>query len=326
MNSRTHLHHALVFLLGGVSITAFAVSACVGDTGGLTADSGASDDAGATTDSGTSDKDAAASDAGGDGGDNEDAAPDAGAWTPRRLQGISLWLDSTSGVTYDGAAKATSWLDQSGNGNNATVQTPCLGPTRSANSLNNQDTLAFTDNQGVGACVTVADAPSLQFGAGDFSIFLVARYSNPPGIAQPGANTGTFWSKRLQSSPYNGVWLAGNTLSEAKLQLWQQNLSGNQVVGMTDGMNDGMFHRFGGTRRGTSFEVWIDGLSNGKTILPNADDVSQTGKSVFIGGSPELPKGWLIGNIAEVVAVKGTLSAAQIADLDAYFKNRHALP
>lgn len=308
--------------------------ACVGSDPVATTDGGADGatplDGGGGTDTGGASDGQASLDTGapdappGDANAGDASAGDAGAWSPRSLPGLSLWLDGATGVTYDGSAKATSWLDQSGNGNNATVLSPCAGPSRAAASLAGRDTLAFDGTQAGGTCLGVADSASLQFGAGDFAVFVVARYSNIPGIieAKP---TASFWSKREQASPFRGVWLVGNTLSESKLQLWQQNLTGNQAISGRAGLNDGAFHRFGGTRRSLAFEVWVDGMSEANVALPNADDVSQVGRPLFIGGAPELPKGWLSGNVAEVVGIKGALTNAQIAQLDAYFKNKHGL-
>ncbi len=289
------------------------------DSGGGADSRGGGTDSGGATDSLAS-VDASAPDAGpGDAGD-----ADAGAWSPRSLPGLALWLEGATGVTYDGSSKATSWLDQSGNGNNATLLSPCAGPSRAAASLAGRDTLAFDGTQAGGTCMAVADSASIQFGAGDFAVFVVARYSNIPGIteAKPSA---TFWAKREQASPFRGVWLVGNTLSESKLQLWQQNLTGNQAISARAGLNDSTFHRFGGTRRGLAFEAWVDGMSEANVALPNADNVSQVGRPLFIGGSPELPKGWLSGNIAEVVGIKGVLTNGQISQLDSYFKNKHGL-
>lgn len=326
-SSRTKAALAVCGLLG------FAVVACVDDSGassggGTGVDSGSSGgedgsvvDAGQGTDTGSSTQDS-----GSDALQIGDA--DAGPFTPQKLPGIALWLDSSKGVTYVNT-KATSWVDQSGNGNNATIPAGCNGPAQAANSLNSHDTLFFSDPGGVGGtnaggCFAVADAANLQFGTGDFAIFIVARYTNPPGIAMKD-NTATFWSKRSPASPFTGAWLVGNTLSEAKVQFWQQNLTGNQAIGNTAPLNNNTFRRFGGTRRGVVAEVWLDGVVDGSVTLPAADDVSQPGRPVYIGGSPDAQQAWLLGNIAEVVAVKGNLSNAQIGQLDAYFKNKHAL-
>ena len=55
-------------------------------------------------------------------------------------------------------------------------------------------------------------------------------------------------------------------------------------------------------------------------------DVSQAGRPVCLGSTLRFTNSSsMIGNLAEVVAVKGTLSDAQITQLDGYFKAKHGL-
>lgn len=314
-----------------VSSLAFgaAFGACVGDDPASTTDGGTDaatgTDASTSTDTSTGGNDSSvAKDSAVPDTSTDATTGDGAVWSPRQIPGIAVWLDSATGVTYDGSSKATSWLDQSGNGNNAGLDAACTGPSRAVSSLNGRDTLVFDGTQAGGTCLAVPDKATLQFGTGDFAVFVVARYSNVPGIVEA-KPTATFWSKREQASPFGGVWLAGNTLSEAKLQLWQQNVTGNQAISTKATLNDASYHRFGGTRRALAFEVWVDGAVDGATTLTTADDVSRVGRPVFIGGASELPKGWLSGNLAEVVAVKGNVTTAVLGQLDGYFKAKYGL-
>jgi len=255
---------------------------------------------------------------------------DAAEWSPKDLPGLAVWLDSTVGAMFDVNTKLTSWADQSGNGNNATIKPPCIGPARAANSLNGHDTLAFTGSGAVGACVTIADATSLQFGTNDFAIFVVARYTNVPNVLFSSTSTANLWEKYLPEqkppgNPFVGVRLIANTLSDSKLRIQQNNFSDPWTESATASLNDNVFRRLGGTRRGVTMEVWIDGASDGSVALASSLDVSQPGQSASIGGDPVQNISWLQGNIAEVVAVKGTLSDPQIKQLDGYFKAKHGL-
>ena len=275
-----------------------------------------------------------AKDSGSDTGRDAGGDAPAGSWSPKDLPGLAVWLDATVGATFDVNTKLTSWIDQSGNGNNGTITAPCVGPARAANSLNGHDTLAFTGSASVGACVAIADATSMRFGINDFAVFVVARYSNVPNVL---SSTGlpNLWTGLRQegtSFNYTGARLFANTVSsEAKLQLWQNNSSGNGAVSATALLNDATFRRFGGTRRGVALETWIDGTADGSVTLPSVVDVTQPARAAFIGGDPVAAAtgssltGWLLGNIAEVVAVKGNLTDAQIAQLDGHFKTKHGL-
>jgi hypothetical protein len=252
------------------------------------------------------------------------------ASTPKDLPGLALWLDGAQGTTFDGSAKLTSWVDQSGNANNATIVAPCVGPARAASSLNGHDTLAFSGSAGVGACLTIADAASLQFGTTDFGIFLVTRYTNVPAISGTSTTqSAVFWKKYLPGAPpqqlFTGVIMYGNDTSKANLQVLQTNLSGNQVASTTASLNDNNFRRLGATRRALDLEVWINGASDAKVVLATTTNVSEPAQPLYIGGNGAGAGGWLLGNIAEVVAVKGTLTNAQIVQLDAYLKAKYGL-
>ena len=247
-------------------------------------------------------------------------------WSPKdHLPGLTVWLDNRVGLNFDGSAKLTSWVDQSGNGNNGVVTAPCAGPSRAVGSLAGQDTLLFSETGGVGTCVAIADAATIEFGTGDFAVFMVARYTNTPDALGAGDATPNFFSKIQNASPGTGVHLFGNTSTEAKMQFWENNIVGNSVVGATPGLNDNVFRRIGATRRGLDLEVWVQGVSDGKIVLGSALDLSQPGRPLNLGGVPESYRSSLHGNIAEVIVVKGNLTNAQLADLDTYFKTKHGL-
>ena len=249
-----------------------------------------------------------------------DAAGDAPApaWTPKDLPGLAVWLDNTTGLMDDGSGNITGWLDQSANQNKAAPAAPCVAPTRAANSLNGHDTLAFPGT--ARTCLVIADSPSVQFGTGDFAIFMVARHANVP--STNGANNLAYlWSKQ-PANGIGGMTFYGNTSTDANM-----NLSTAFVftTGTTTGLNDNTFRRFGGTRRGVDLELWVDGAAEAKKAVTLAD-VSQVGRPLALGAVLATPTdGSLIGDLAEVVAVKGNLTDAQIAKLDGYFKTKHGL-
>ena len=255
-------------------------------------------------------------DSGSDAG--RDANP--GAWSPKDIPGLAVWLDSTTGVTFDGSENVTAWLDQSANQNKAGPTAPCIAPTRAANSLNGHDTIAFS---GAGrTCVVVADAPSLQFGMSDFAIFVVARYTNVPMLG--GTNSLAYFWRKKDDGVGGVVFIgSGGNAGDTRLQL-SAGINGF-TTGATTGLNDNSFRRLGGTRRGVDLEVWVDGNPESKKTV-TVEDVSQVGQPVCLGATLAFNNlSSMIGNLAEVVAVKGTLSDAQITQLDGYFKAKHGL-
>lgn len=249
-----------------------------------------------------------------DSGSSGDAA--AGAWSPKDLPGLAVWLDSSVGLTSDGSSNVTAWLDQSGNQNKAAPAAPCVAPTRVANSLNGHDTLAFP---GVArTCVVVPDSPSIQFGTGDFAIFVVARYSNVRVLG--GDNTyAPLWMKKAADG-FGGLAFTGSD----KLS-FGESAFGAFTESATGGLNDNRFRRFGGTRRGTDLEIWLDGSQDSKKTVTIVD-VSQVGRPLTVGAILLIStSNTMIGSLAEIVAVKGNITDAQIADLDGYFKTKYAL-
>jgi hypothetical protein len=229
------------------------------------------------------------------------------------------------GVTFDGNDRVTAWSDRSANANNA-APAPCVGPAKAAASLGGKQTLLF---DGTSTCLKIATSASVEFGTGDYAIFVVARYNNTPTFGAANA-VGVFWSKRLTSSNYDGAVFWGNTIapSTGKLNARQSNLVGNGATGATDNLNDNTWRRLGTTRRGTTMAVWVNGVVDGTQTLSAASDVSQNTRPVWIGGEGDMNTtglNWLAGNIAEIVAVKGNVTDAQVAQLDAYLKAKFGL-
>lgn len=156
---------------------------------GLAAACSDSDDKGSPADGGTAPSgdasvttDAAADASASDGAIGSDASADAdaAAWTPKQLPGLSLWLDDTVGVIKDpaNAGRVKRWLDQSGQGNDAegtggdgVTALPAFDPA----AVGGKDAVTCD----VQTYLTIADAPSLKFGTGDFAVVLVSKATAP---------------------------------------------------------------------------------------------------------------------------------------------------
>ncbi len=91
-----------------------------------------------------------------------------------------------------------------------------------------------------------------------------------------------------------------------------------------------MIHLLGGRRTGNTLEIRVDGQSSGTlTDGSVAVDVSAAGANAAIGAnggnlSPEFQQ--LHGDVAEIVAVHGTLAPADLASLEQYLMTRYAIP
>ena len=98
------------------------------------------------------------------------------------------------------------------------------------------------------------------------------------------------------------------------------------VTGVTAGLNDNAYRRLGGSRRGTELQLWVNGVADAKKVLTTVPDVSTIGVPIRIGGAGVgAGADGLIGGLAEVITIKGTISDADIAKLDAYFKTKWGL-
>jgi hypothetical protein len=327
-----------LWILAGASVV---LGACVGDEPVVTK---TSPDGGAVSD-GSSSQDGAPVDDGsvGDGSSGSDAstdapgdalttdasdasssdAADAATWSPTDL-GASLvtWLDASRSVAVDVSSLVSSWGDSSGTGNNA-VAAGAARPTRTSAALNGRSVITF---HGTSTYLSITDSASLQWGTGNWTVVVVARYSNAPGFTPAGS--ATFWSKTDSGIPRHGVQFQGNTTS-AVLDTAVSRLNTNVLDG-TNPFNDSVWRVYSARRVVDTLQIRVNGnveATSPATASIAAENVDQVGQPVYIGGTnvSGTPYGLMIGDIAEMVAVKGALSDVNLGKLEAYLKTRYAL-
>jgi hypothetical protein len=310
---------------------AFAIGACVGDapSAGGGGDSGVGGDSASAQDAGPGGTDSSQGDSGAiadtsvtdsapqeasAGEASADAPFDAASWAPSRLPGLVCWLDAAKGVT--GTTSVSAWADQSGDGNNAAnggTGQPSLVPS----AVNGHPTVRFTGSAAGtnGQSLTIADAPSLQWGTGDFLVAAVVRESNSSG------GNGVLWNKQALANPYAGpaLWVGFGTSFGAEVN-YANYFEGAAVT------NDGNPHiALMQLVTGTLY-LRIDGAQSGTPLTPApAVDVSAAGKAVTLGANVSEAQA-LDGDIAEIVAVKGTTSPTDRSMLEAYLKAKYNTP
>ncbi len=267
----------------------------------------------------------------GDGG-NDGTTTEAGPFDPSQLgTNLVLWLDGAKGVTKDttNVNNVVTWADQTSYHNDATGGTGQFPhqPTINATAINNLPAVEFSGSfQGGGQFLQITDSASLEFGPGDFAVFMVAEYTNT--TTGNGASQGTFYAKVAGNTTPTGPQLFGNAggpnntlVASVRARI---NINDNVNSAATT-YNDGKFHRVGIRRTGTTLEVWADGTAT--SFVPDAGgavDVSATGSDAFIGNNGQ-GQNRLAGGIAEVIGVKGTLSSGDVTNLDGYFKSKYGL-
>ncbi len=93
---------------------------------------------------------------------------------------------------------------------------------------------------------------------------------------------------------------------------------------------DSTVHLVGARRTGSTLEIRVDGkVSGSMTNASVAADVSAVGWSGNIGqngyGTPGAENQQLHGDLAEEVAVRGSLTPEELSDLEGYLKSRYGL-
>jgi hypothetical protein len=225
-----------------------------------------------------------------------DACDDGGpcaAFSQGQLPGLALWLDSDLGVLIDPQQPGSvgRWQDQSGGSNDAVAINPAA--TVDPKALNGHDGILMNCTS---SPFHVADAPTLDWGLGDFTFVAVAKLSG---------DGATLWQDP-NAQAYLELTTAGG---DYKLSIGAEQVTlpipspGFQIV----------------TARGQAMRLAAgDASAIGPTTFT---DVSPNFQGVFIGfcsGTSQV-------EIAELLAVGGPLSDDQLARLVAYLKTKFAL-
>jgi hypothetical protein len=281
-------------------ILAIGVAACTASEDlGSNPDGGIGSDGGdsggpSTTDGGD------ASNPAEDGGADASDAGDAGSWKPTQLAGLSLWLDDTAGVVMDPlkAGRVKRWLDQSGQNNNAesaggdgVTSTPALDPA----AVGGKDAIAC-DLQ---TYLTIPSVSSLAFGTGDFGIVIVAKV--------------TALSSLFTKLTPEGLSLT--VTSESTLRLDAVGTGGG--FALLPGVPTDKFTYF--VARGK--ELRVQAGANSASGATSTADISGDNAPVTLCQSSITKK----VSLAEVIAVKGTLSDADLAKTLSYVKAKFGL-
>lgn len=239
-----------------------------------------------------------------------DVGPDSpadasGTWTPKSLPGLSLWLDDTAGLVEDSqnAGYIKHWLDQSGNGNDAAggCNGSCGEPGYDQAAIHGHDAIICT------GAMEITDAPSLQFGTGDFAIAMVAKIGTG-GFNLPEAY---YWRKFDTQTSY-GIHLDVPTNSN---NLLFEDFNKSITIDMT---------AYSGK--------WEIVLMQGSTMKLDigADDYTGPTASFDVSAAGIDPIFCQVNNasveIAEIIAVKGTLSTSDATSVHAYLATKFALP
>lgn len=235
----------------------------------------------------------------------QESAAESGSWTsPASFSGLALWLESGVGLVQDAQKPGyvRRWLDQSGKSNDADVaQYQVCEPTIDPSALNGHDAYVMAYS----SCnFVIQDAASLQFGTGDFLIGEVVK------VPSYGTNDLRIWWK-LDNS-YSGLTIYQDVSTNLTA-----NIDGSKVV--VANPDTSKFHIV--IVQGATLKLYVDGLS--ATGLTNTTDLSAVGSQVILLTGAN--NGVSNFEVAEVVAVKGTVSSGDVTNLQNYWKQKFKL-
>jgi hypothetical protein len=256
------------------------------------------------------------------------------------VPGVVLWLDAAKGVTTD-QAKVTLWADQSGNHNDASQQNVNWQPALVAAGIHDLPSVHFTADAGPGAgqagygtMLNIADSATLQWGSEDYLIEVVTRYDNTPIATNPAERAtgyGTFYSKQTQNPqlPAEGVAFFGNTPAGDTVggttSFSSYVFVSHGVTGTATGFNDGVARVLGTQRMGaTTLSLRVNGAETATTTVPSMN-VDEVGVAARIGASGDATIARLDGDIAEMIVVKGSIAATDLATIETYLTTKYGL-
>lgn len=226
-----------------------------------------------------------------------DSGNDAG-FDVRSMPGLVLWLDAAKGVT--GTTAVTSWMDQSASGNDASPSGPAPPPSLAPSAIGGRPALHWSGS----APLAIAASATLGFGTGDFLVEVVAH------VIQ--GNGGFF--RADDGSGKVLVFYATSLLEADMLTPGDQAFHGTTLLGATKtGYVAGL------VRTGTKIDFRLNGALDATGTCAAGTDLGTmaSGKIGYgVDGQQDL---------AEIVVVKGTTSASDLAKLEAYMRSKYGL-
>jgi len=210
--------------------------------------------------------------------------------------GIHLWLRADAGVNAPGN-RVVQWLDQSGNGRNASMVTASRQPFFVPGALNGLPVIRFT-----GAESMLLDLPTDPV---TFTVFVVGKNSNPNesfsmilGSDFPGHNNQLRWENGSEAILFN----------EFDRQVFTSPIGNTRV-----------YHTLSARSDGATLTVFRDGnlvMSHGFSAGPwRLTEVGSWGSVVFMQG-----------DLSEVLLYARALSDAELASVSRYLRDKYNLP
>jgi hypothetical protein len=245
---------------------------------------------------------------------------DAGTWTPAALgSALALWLDSDRDVTTTACTPSpcvTKWADQSGNGNDAVLDTQrASAPSWVASLYSGHGAVRFDGNT---TSLTIADVASLRLGTA-CTVLAVAAEQNA-------SHEGAFYNKTSLVGPYTGIALWGSYTPNLAHGTAATQVDINQFVTTAGGgLDDGKLRVFAAMFDGVALSLSVDRGVAASTPVTLTEPLGAPGTPAYIGGNPAGNQ-VLVGDIAEVILLTKALDSGEWAKMYAYIDAKYGLP
>ena len=241
---------------------------------------------------------------------------------PISVSSAVLWLDSTYGVTTNGAS-VVMWNDRTAFGNGASAS-PYYAPTLVTQAIGKLPGVHFSSTAATAQTLEIADAKSLQWGTSDYFIVVVARFSNDPNGGLVSGAPNLFWKSTFASQTGAGVALWGNVpLSNGTVTSGLVLLEdATDYAKDTTAYHDGVARAYAARRVGGALQLRVNGVVTANESESSSVDVSAAGTPVTIGSIQTYFR--LDGDLAEVIACESPTDG-EIAALDAYLATKYSL-
>jgi hypothetical protein len=258
--------------------------------------------------------------------DPADGSDAATPWTPSVIPNLVLWLETDRGIEgHVGDAsvgpEVATWRDQSGQSNHAIQLKPKSAPTYTADVFNGMPGLEFTAM----TWMQINETASLRWGFGDFLVLVVYRST---GRCEGDCILHQLYRKQEVDYPWRGPGLGIKPGGNIEVHL-MHDVQDQWFLSLKRGYDSGRIHLVGAERRSNRPGMRIDGAGfpgpPPPTVVVNMD---APGQHVFFGahGINEPPYDFsLAGYIGAIVAVKGPISDADLAQLESYLMVKYGI-
>jgi hypothetical protein len=220
---------------------------------------------------------------------------DAASDIPRT--GLHLWLRADTGLSFSSGTQVSQWLDQSGNGRNASMTTTARQPFLVLDALNHLPVIRFSGAQSM--YLDTFATPTM------FSVFVVGRNSMPNAsfsmILGPGGN-----------SPNNQLRWEDDTHT---LFVWFGSSEPSTTIGDTR-----IYHALSTRYDGAVFTVYRDGT------LASSSSFTTSGPWTIASVGSWYSSYFMIGDLAEVIIFDRALSTPERTSVDSYLRSKYNLP